>query len=63
MNMGSRNGNNPRSDLKEMRRQEAKQRQEAYDKKSVAEIVAELDAKGHAAKKVRAKLAKRAKSK
>lgn len=59
--MGSRNGNKPRSDLKEMRQREAAERQEKYSKKSATEIVAELDAKygpGKGAKKVRAKLAK-----
>jgi hypothetical protein len=55
-------GNNPRADLKEMRRTDAAQRQEAYDKKSPAEILAALDeryGKGQGAKKVRAKLAKK----
>lgn len=55
-------GNNPRPDLKEMRKTEATQRQEAYDKKSATEILAELDqkfGKGKGAKKVRAKLAKK----
>lgn len=58
----SAKGNNPRPDLKEMRKKEAAERQEAYSKKSATDIVAELDARygaGVGAKKVRAKLAKR----
>lgn len=60
--MGKRNGNRPRPDLKEMRKTDAAARQEAYDKKSALEIIAELDAKygpGKGALKVRIKLAKR----
>lgn len=56
-----RNGNNPRPDLKDMRKRDAEERQAAYNKKSTVEIVAELDAKygaGKGAKKVRAKIAK-----
>jgi hypothetical protein len=55
-------GNKPNAALKEMRRTDAAQRQEAYDKKSPAEILASLDekyGKGQGAKKVRAKLAKK----
>lgn len=52
----------PNPHLKEMRKRDAAERQEAYDKKSALEIIAELDAKfgvGKGAQKQRAKLAKR----
>lgn len=53
----------PNPHLKEMRKKDAAERQEAYDKLSIKEKVALLDAKfgeGKGAKKVRAKLAKQA---
>lgn len=58
----SARGNKPRPDLKEMRQKEAVERQATYEKKSVVDVVAELDLKygpGQGAKKQRAKLAKK----
>lgn len=48
----------PNPHLKDMRRREAAERQEAYDKLSIKEKIARLDERGLVAKKVRAKLAK-----
>jgi hypothetical protein len=52
----------PNPHLKEMRKREAAERQEEYNKKSVMEIIAELDTKfgvGKGATKQRAKLARK----